>query len=47
VASDAAVSARTALSMRTTGQKYDDLSPLRHVVPAAARASSGVSAVIA
>src|SRR5687768_3664818 len=30
---------RTALSMRTTGQKYEDLSPLRHVVPEASRSA--------
>ena len=28
---------RTSRSMRTTGQKYDDLSPFRQVVPAASR----------
>jgi hypothetical protein len=33
-------------SIRTTGQKYEDLSPLRQVVPEAARLSSLESAVI-
>ncbi|BCJ50299.1 hypothetical protein Asp14428_17740 [Actinoplanes sp. NBRC 14428] len=38
---------RTDLSMRTTGQKYEDLSPLRQVVPEASRSASDEFAVMA
>ena len=38
---------RTVLSIRTTGQKYEDLSPLRHVVPEASRSALDEFAVMA